>query len=60
MWRKLPLTERWVLTEKGAVEVRAAIRSEQKEGSERLVLVCSVLTGIIGALTGLAAIFWSK
>jgi hypothetical protein len=60
MWRKLDLTERWVLTEKGAVEVRAAIRTEQKEGSERFILLCSVVTGIIGSLTGLLAVFWVK
>ncbi|HZT34456.1 MAG TPA: hypothetical protein VFA15_00940 [Nitrososphaera sp.] len=47
---------RWVLSVKGAAELRAAIRKEQRESREQFVIWASLLTGIIGALTGLISI----
>jgi hypothetical protein len=55
-WERTPLNERWVLRREALVELRAAIRREQKDRRElrqmNLIWI-TALTGVIGALTGL-------
>jgi len=55
-WERTPLSERWVLRRETLVDLRAAIRKEQKERRElrqmNLIWI-TALTGVIGALTGL-------
>jgi hypothetical protein len=58
-WSQSQMTGEWHLTRVGLAALRAAIRQEQKERREavqgRLIWI-SMLTGLIGALTGLASV----
>ena len=45
-----------VLTAKGIQEIRKNIRSERKERWEWLFVLLAALTGLVGAITGLAAV----
>jgi hypothetical protein len=57
MWEQCDaISNRYVLTSKGISELRLALRKEQKERLELFVMVLAILTGIIGAVTGLMAV----
>lgn len=56
MWIKSDISGRRLLTEKGIVALRSAIRKEQKEASEIYLTWLAGLTGLVGALTGLVAL----
>ena len=57
MWSESSYERRQVLTHKGISTLRTAIRAEQKEQREFFVTVLASLIGIIGAITGLVAVF---
>jgi len=57
MWNKLSYESGRTLTAHGITELRKRIRSENRDRRGVLIAVLSTLTGIIGALTGLVAIF---
>ncbi len=59
-WRKIAFSSRRVLTAHGVTTIREAIRSESKHRRDAIILFLSTLTGIIGALTGLLAVFLTK
>lgn len=57
MWDQCDtISNRYVLTSKGISEVRSSLRKEQKEQIELAVMILAILTGIIGAITGLVAV----
>ena len=56
-WEKGNLTERWILTNKGITEIRKLIRTERKENLEITSRWVYILFGLIGAITGLIAIY---
>lgn len=55
-WETGHVTPEWRLTNKGITEIRRLIRKERKERLELFTLWASLLIGVIGALTGLAAV----
>jgi len=57
MWCESSYENRQVLTHKGISILRTAIRAEQKGQREFFVTVLATLIGIIGAITGLVAVF---
>ena len=57
MWRESSCGEGHLLTGKGIVTLRAGVRAEQKERREFIVTILAALIGIIGAITGLVAVF---
>lgn len=60
IWTQGHQTGNWYLTDKGYSYMRLAIRSEIKERHEiraHWVVWISVLTGLVGAVTGLLAVF---
>ena len=62
-WQHADLVGRWVLTSKGSAIVREEIRRELKgrrEAGPQWLVWLSSLTGVIGATTGLLAIFFKK
>ena len=46
----------YTLTDKGICEIKKLIRQERRERREGYVVLLTALTGIIGAITGLAAV----
>ena len=57
MWEQCDtISNRYVLTSKGISELRSSLRNERKEQVELVVMVLAILTGIIGAATGLVAV----
>jgi hypothetical protein len=46
-----------ILTTKGVCEIKKAIRAEEKERREGYIVWIAALTGIIGAITGLVAVW---
>lgn len=57
MWRESSCGEGRLLTDQGIFTLRVGVRAEQKERREFLVTVLASLIGIIGAITGLVAVF---
>jgi hypothetical protein len=55
-WQEESYGQGRVLTSKGIWEVKKLIRQEKRERREGLVVWLAALTGIIGAITGLAAV----
>lgn len=57
MWEQCDtISNRYVLTDKGISQLRSSLRKEFKAQVELIVTVLAVLTGIIGAITGLVAV----
>jgi len=57
MWEQCnTVSNRYVLTNKGISELRSSLRKERKEQVEFVVMILAILTGIIGAATGLVAV----
>jgi len=56
LWQDLQYVGGRVLTDKGFWELKKLIRQEKRERREGFVVWLAALTGIIGALTGLAAV----
>lgn len=56
-WERTYQLQNWVLTRKGMAEVRAAIREEKAARHEVFLSWVTPLIGLIGALTGLIAIW---
>lgn len=50
------ISNRYVLTNQGISQLRSSLHKERKEHAELVVMVLAVLTGIIGAITGLVAV----
>lgn len=50
------ISNRYVLTNRGISHLRSCLRTERKEQVEIFVIVVAVITGIIGAATGLVAV----
>ena len=57
IWRESSYGEGHLLTVKGIATLRTGVRAEQKECREFIVTVLATLIGIIGAITGLVAVF---
>lgn len=57
-WVESSVTGRFRLSRAVMMQLRSAIRKERKERREGVILWITALTGIIGALTGLVAV-WS-
>jgi hypothetical protein len=57
MWRESSYGEGHLLTSRGISTLRVSIRTEQKARREFVVTVLATLIGIIGAITGLVAVF---
>ncbi len=57
IWEVSNITGRRNLTNKGVTELRSSIRKELHERRVGYLTWLAALTGIIGALTGLAAVF---
>lgn len=56
LWKDLHYVGERALTDKGFWELKKLIRQEKRERREGFVVWLAALTGIIGALTGLAAV----
>jgi hypothetical protein len=56
-WIRGPDSGRWYLKPEGFSEIRALIRGECKERREALMAWATIIIGIIGALTGLVAVW---
>jgi hypothetical protein len=58
MWKKCnEIHNRYVLTSKGVSMLRTSMRLEMKEQYEMVLSLLTILIGIIGAATGLVAVF---
>ena len=57
MWQESQHIERWVLTEKGISAVRTAVREEERAKREFLAYLGSGIIGVVGAVTGLVAVW---
>ena len=55
-WKQSEIDEEWQLTSKGISAIRAAVRDEVKHSREIWAILGAVITGAIGAATGLIAI----
>ncbi len=55
-WKEQSYGQGRVLTSKGLWELRKLVREEKRERREGFVVWLAALTGIIGAMTGLAAV----
>jgi hypothetical protein len=60
MWRECRNRPNPVLTEMGISVVRAAVRDEEKASREVWMLAVTGITGVIGSLTGLLAVFFAN
>lgn len=56
MWREKHYSYGRTLTDKGIWEIKKLIRQEKRERREGFIVWLAALTGIVGAITGLAAI----
>ncbi|MCX5635356.1 MAG: hypothetical protein NTW55_05930 [Planctomycetota bacterium] len=56
LWEDNPYVRTRTLSAKGFSELRKSIRQEKKEIREGFVVWLAALTGVIGAITGLAAV----
>lgn len=59
-WQKSQFISGWLLTIKGVDEVRRSIRNEQQERRATWFSWLAAFTGLIGALSGLAAVLSSS
>lgn len=59
LWERSKITGRYRLSKKAMMELRRLLRKEQKERREGVMLWLAAVTGIIGALSGLLAIWKS-
>ncbi|MGO9245811.1 MAG: hypothetical protein ACLPT4_08780 [Verrucomicrobiia bacterium] len=57
-WRRTD-SGRWLLKPEGHSKIKALIRAERKEQREALIAWLTLIIGILGALTGLVAV-WRK
>jgi hypothetical protein len=58
-WKRGKHFQRWYLTPIGFSKLRGLIRAEQKERREALQVWAAIVTGILGTLIGLVAV-WRK
>lgn len=58
-WEESNLTGQFSLSKKAMMELRTIVRKEQKGRREGMMLWLTALTGIIGALSGLIAVWKS-
>lgn len=57
MWDQCnKMSNRYILTHRGISQLRSSLRKDRKEQVELVVMILAVLTGIIGAATGLWAV----
>lgn len=57
MWEQCnKMSNRHVLTNQGISHIRSLLRTERKEHTELAMMVATVVTGIIGTITGLVAV----
>ncbi|MGD0649986.1 MAG: hypothetical protein ABSA97_02395 [Verrucomicrobiia bacterium] len=56
-WIRGDLSEQWCLKAEGYSKIRAQIRIEREERREALMALATIITGIIGALMGLVAVW---
>ena len=56
MWEKCTSLQRYVLTTKGLNRLRSDVRKEVRDRVQLVALIASVITGLIGAMTGLIAV----
>lgn len=57
MWGRCEkISNRYVLTNKGISELRSSLRKDRKEQVELYVMIIAILTGVVGAITGLVAV----
>lgn len=57
VWEQCSITSyQWVLTNKGISELRSTIRKEKRERLELALTIIAMVTGVIGAITGLCAV----
>jgi hypothetical protein len=55
-WKQSHISGRYFLNSDGIAQLRASIRKEKRERREAAVFWVAAVTGIIGALTGLASV----
>ena len=58
-WEESKITGRFRLSKKAMVDIRSLVRKERKERREGMMFWLAALTGIIGALSGLLAVWKS-
>ena len=58
-WKESKITRRVRLSKKAMVDMRSLVRKERKERREGIMLWLAALIGIIGALSGLLAVWKS-
>lgn len=58
-WKESKITRRFRLSKKAMVDMRSLVRKERKERREGIMLWLASLIGIIGALSGLLAVWKS-
>lgn len=58
-WDESKITRRFRLSKKAMVEIRSLVRKERKERREGMMLWLAALIGLIGALSGLLAVWKS-
>ncbi len=58
-WKESKFTRRFRLSKKAMVDMRSSVRKERKERREGMMLWLAALIGIIGALSGLLAVWKS-
>ena len=57
MWEQCnKMSNRYVLNNQGISHIRSLLRAERKEQVELAMMVATVVTGIIGTITGLVAV----
>ncbi len=56
-WQRGTFTGLWYLTSEGLSKLRSSIRAERRERRDAAAFWIAVLTGLIGALTGLIAVW---
>lgn len=59
IWEESKITGRFRLSKKAMVDIRSLVRKERKERREGIMFWLAALTGIIGALSGLLAVWKS-
>jgi len=57
-WIESRIDGRYALSPEAVAKLRSAIRAERRERYEHAFRWLAALTGVIGALTGLAAVLW--
>lgn len=59
-WERSQYDGKYYLSEKGYHSLQAAIRKEQKERLEVIIPIITAITGLIGVVIGLVAVFKSN